>query len=64
MNSVYAAAVDLTAALCDDQLCRSEIGNTIVYRDTNGHLAASFAETLVPYLEENLVPLVEGEGGR
>lgn len=60
----HAAAVDLTAALCDDQLCRSEIGNTIVYRDTNGHLAASFAETLVPYLEENLVPLVEGEGGR
>lgn len=62
----HAEAVDLTAALCDDRLCRSEIGNTIVYRDTNGHLAASFAETLVPYLEERLVPLVEdeGEGGR
>lgn len=60
----HAAAVDLTEVLCDADLCRSEIGNTIVYRDTNGHLTASFAETLVPYLEEHLTPLVEGEGGR
>ena len=56
----HAAAVDLTPVLCDAGLCRSEIGNTVVYRDTNGHMAASFAETLVPYLEETLVPLVEG----
>lgn len=55
----HASAVDLTGLLCDDVLCRSEIGDTVVYRDTNGHLSASFAETLMPFLREELVPQVE-----
>jgi peptidoglycan/LPS O-acetylase OafA/YrhL len=58
----HAWAVDLTPLLCDDSLCRSVIGNTVVYRDTNGHMTASFAQTLVPFLEEELVPRVEGAG--
>lgn len=50
-------------SVCDDALCRSVVGNTVVYRDTNGHLTATFARTLVPYFEKTLVPLVEGRDG-
>jgi peptidoglycan/LPS O-acetylase OafA/YrhL len=45
--------VDMTPAICPDDLCRAVIGNAITYRGTN-HLTATFARTLAPRLEVKL----------
>ena len=45
--------VDLDDLLCTPTRCPAVIGHVVVYRDTH-HLTATFARTLVPYLEQRL----------
>jgi peptidoglycan/LPS O-acetylase OafA/YrhL len=45
--------IDLTPQICPQGICRSVIGNALVYRDDN-HLTATFARTLSPWLEADL----------
>jgi hypothetical protein len=45
--------IDLTPEICPDGICRSVIGNALVYRDDN-HLTATFARTLSPWIEADL----------
>jgi peptidoglycan/LPS O-acetylase OafA/YrhL len=42
--------VDLTRYYCADGYCPSVIGNVVVYRDAGGHVTATWARTLSPYL--------------
>ncbi|MDH6287820.1 acyltransferase family protein [Rhodococcus opacus] len=49
-----AALVDLTDSYCTADRCPAVVGNVIVYRDTAGHVTATFAETLAPKLVEQI----------
>jgi peptidoglycan/LPS O-acetylase OafA/YrhL len=49
-----ARLVDLTSFYCSDDECPPVIGNVLVYRDTS-HLTASYAATLAPYIEPQIV---------
>jgi peptidoglycan/LPS O-acetylase OafA/YrhL len=51
--------IDLTDHFCDDSMCHTVIGDVIAYFDDN-HMSATFALTLVPYLE----PLLQEALGR
>jgi peptidoglycan/LPS O-acetylase OafA/YrhL len=51
--------IDLTPEICPQGICRSVIGNALVYRDDN-HLTATFARTLSPWIETDL--LRDGDG--
>ncbi|MFC8799077.1 acyltransferase family protein [Promicromonospora sp. NPDC057138] len=42
--------VDLTRYYCADGYCPSVVGNVVVYRDAGGHVTATWARTLGPYL--------------
>jgi hypothetical protein len=46
-----AQLIDLTPYYCNADRCPSVIGNVIVYRDTDGHLTATFARTLASAVE-------------
>ncbi|MFD1717380.1 acyltransferase family protein [Georgenia deserti] len=46
--------VDATDYFCRDETCPATIGNVIVYRDTGGHITATYAKTLGPYLVEGI----------
>jgi hypothetical protein len=48
-----ARLVDVTDAICPQDVCRAVIGNALVYRDRQ-HLSATFARTLAPWFEEAL----------
>nr|WP_058253601.1 MULTISPECIES: acyltransferase family protein [unclassified Gordonia (in: high G+C Gram-positive bacteria)] len=45
-----ATLLDMTASFCDQAACPAVIGDVIVYRDTNGHVSATYAKTLSPQL--------------
>jgi peptidoglycan/LPS O-acetylase OafA/YrhL len=45
--------IDLTPEICPGGICRSVIGNALVFRDDN-HLTATFARTLSPWIEADL----------
>jgi peptidoglycan/LPS O-acetylase OafA/YrhL len=45
--------IDATGEFCLRQLCPAVIGNVLVYRET-GHITASYAATLAPWLEAAL----------
>jgi peptidoglycan/LPS O-acetylase OafA/YrhL len=45
--------IDLTPEICPQGICRSVIGNALVYRDDN-HLTATFARTLSSWIEADL----------
>jgi len=47
--------LDPTDLLCLEDLCPSVIGDVLVYRNS-GHLTASFAATMGPWLERRLPP--------
>jgi peptidoglycan/LPS O-acetylase OafA/YrhL len=48
-----AELVDLTPAICADDLCFGVIGDALVYRD-NDHMTATFSRTLAPWLDREL----------
>jgi hypothetical protein len=48
-----AELVDLTPAICAEDLCFGVIGDALVYRD-NDHLTATFSRTLAPWLDREL----------
>jgi hypothetical protein len=49
-----AHVVDLTDLYCAGGRCPSVIGNVVVYRDTGGHITATWARTLGPYAVERI----------
>jgi len=51
------ALLDLTPEVCPHDVCRAVIGNALVYRDRS-HLTATFARTLSPWLELELLELI------
>ncbi|HRO30968.1 acyltransferase family protein [Citricoccus sp.] len=54
-----AAVVDLTEYFCTEDLCPAVIGNTVVYRDASGHISSTYARSLTPFLEEDLLGLLD-----
>ena len=51
--------LDLADHVCDDTRCPAEIGNVLVYLDDN-HLTASYATTMAPLIEDQVVSAVGG----
>jgi hypothetical protein len=51
--------LDLADHVCDDTRCPAEIGNVLVYLDDN-HLTASYATTMAPVIEDQVVSAVGG----
>ncbi|MHA6619996.1 acyltransferase family protein [Pseudonocardia sp. DLS-67] len=51
--------LDLADYVCDDTRCPAVIGNVLVYLDDN-HLTASYATTLAPVIEDQVVSAVGG----
>ncbi|MCZ4551800.1 acyltransferase family protein [Gordonia rubripertincta] len=45
-----ARLLDLTDAYCTPEWCPTVVGDVIAYRDTAGHITATFAQTLSPQL--------------
>ena len=52
-----AQLVDLTSFYCTATVCAPVIGHVLVYRDT-GHITATYAATLSPYIERRIVDAV------
>jgi peptidoglycan/LPS O-acetylase OafA/YrhL len=46
--------IDLTEYFCTEDRCPSVIGNVIVYRDSVGHMTATFARTLAPSIIDGM----------
>lgn len=42
--------VDMTSFYCDGDFCPAVIGDTVVYRDSLGHLTSTWSLTMTPYL--------------
>jgi hypothetical protein len=57
LNSSLTHLVDYTDVYCDDTKCDAVIGGVIVNRDEN-HLTNTFAKTLAPYIEGEIVQLL------
>ena len=51
--------LDVTDRLCEKKVCWAVEKNNIVYRDDN-HLTGSFAESLFPLLQAELIPILKG----
>jgi peptidoglycan/LPS O-acetylase OafA/YrhL len=51
--SPNAHLIDLTDYMCDPDRCQMVVGGVVVTRD-GGHLTATFARTLTPYLEQQI----------
>lgn len=49
-----ATLIDLSQYYCTADRCPTIIGNVIVYRDTGGHLTATYARTLAPAVLEGI----------
>jgi peptidoglycan/LPS O-acetylase OafA/YrhL len=49
-----ATLIDLTKYYCTEDRCPSVIGNVIVYRDSVGHLTATYARTLAPAIIDGM----------
>jgi peptidoglycan/LPS O-acetylase OafA/YrhL len=52
-NFVNVQALDMSDLVCPDNLCRAELKDTVVFRDTH-HLSDSFARTIAPELLNTL----------
>ncbi len=46
--------IDLANYYCSVDRCPSVVGNVIVYRDTQGHITETYAQTLAPAIEDAL----------
>ena len=54
-----AGVVDLTEYFCTEDFCPAVVGNAVVYRDASGHISSTYARSLTPFLEEDLLELLE-----
>ncbi len=50
--------IDLTDRFCEGKVCPAIQGGLVIYRDSN-HMTRTFAETLRPVLEAQLVPILK-----
>lgn len=55
MRDAGATVVSFQDVLCSGGACPTVMGQVIVYRDTAGHLTATFIDTLQPYIEARLL---------
>ncbi|OZC81301.1 acyltransferase [Rhodococcus sp. 06-418-5] len=53
-----ASLIDLTDYYCTADRCPTVIGDVIAYRDTGGHLSATFAKTLSQFLVPEIATIV------
>lgn len=51
-------ALDLTNSFCDADKCPAIIGNHIVYQDADGHMTATYAQSLGPQLVDAVKQLI------
>jgi len=49
--------IDLTDQLCHEEVCWTVRRGEVIYRDSN-HLTSSFADSLIPVLEAELLPIL------
>jgi peptidoglycan/LPS O-acetylase OafA/YrhL len=54
-----AGVVDLTEYFCTEDFCPAVIGNAVVNRDAGGHISSTYARSLTPFLEEDLLELLD-----
>ncbi|MEV8134051.1 acyltransferase family protein [Microbacterium aurantiacum] len=54
-----ATVIDLTSLYCDTTSCSPVVGGALVYRDDRGHLTATYARTVAPYLGEAIARVIE-----
>lgn len=52
-----ATVIDLTELYCTDAVCSPVIGNVLVFRDSR-HITSTWARTLTPYLEREMIDIV------
>jgi NMD protein affecting ribosome stability and mRNA decay len=57
LDDTRVQVVDFTDAICDETTCFDVVGGVIVYFN-QGHLTATFAQTLRPWLEEAITGLL------
>lgn len=53
-QTASASLVDMTDLFCTEDHCPMTVGGVIVYRDTAGHISATFSRTLGPFLVERI----------
>ncbi|QYB00073.1 acyltransferase (plasmid) [Rhodococcus sp. USK10] len=53
-----AEVLDMNDLYCAGNWCPSIVGGVIAYRDTGGHLTATYAKTLAPFMKDRLVALI------
>lgn len=54
-----ATVIDLTELYCDTTSCSPVVAGALVYRDDRGHLTATYARTLAPYLGDAIAMVIE-----
>ena len=59
-HEVGVPVVDLTSMYCTGSTCPAVIGNVLVYRDTAGHMSATWARTIAPYVIEGVEAVTGG----
>jgi hypothetical protein len=57
LNSPRVRTVDLTQFFCGARYCAPVIGGVLVHKD-HGHMTRTYSETLAPYLDQVLQPLM------
>lgn len=57
-RSIDVPVVDLTALYCTKDFCPAIIGNVLVFRDSVGHMSATWSRSLSPYLINELQDIV------
>ncbi|WP_087974062.1 acyltransferase family protein [Oceanobacillus rekensis] len=50
--------VDFTDRFCENQYCKSVVGNVLIYTDSH-HITATYSSTLTPFVREALMPVLE-----
>ncbi|MFM9274428.1 acyltransferase family protein [Pseudarthrobacter sp. NKDBFgelt] len=56
-NTGGAHLLDLTNAVCPEDVCPAVVGGVLIYRDGN-HLTATYAETMHEHMAASLIPLL------
>jgi hypothetical protein len=60
-SATGASIVDVTDALCDDELCHTVVGGVVAYRDGD-HLTNTFVLSVVPKIDAQLEPILRDSG--
>ncbi len=58
LDDPLVSVIDLTDYICGPKFCDVAVGGVGVYFDAS-HITATYAETLGPFLGQDLVPMVQ-----